>query len=101
MKKLVYFGCGLLVGLSFLLLPISREKKESPVEKALAQIIYQKIDRYQNDIELDSVLALVKKYTQIQLPFVDEQELYGPILELDEKYAVAESLAAQQKAENY
>ena len=99
MKITISFLCGLLLGVSYFLFPFKHES--TTVERALAQIIYQKLDRYQKDIDLDSVLALVKNYAEVQLPFVSEDELYEPILEVDEKHAVEESLASQRKAEEY
>jgi peptidylprolyl isomerase len=99
MKTLFSFICGLLAGVSFFLFPFKREA--TPVERALAQIVYQKVEKYQNDLDIEMVLALVKDFAKKHPPYVEEQELYGPILELDEKHAVAESLAAQRKAESY
>lgn len=101
MKIILSFLCGLVLGVSLFLFSPTRKNRSTSLEKSLAQIIYQKMDRYQNEVDLDRVFSLVKEFTANRLPLKDEKELYEPILEVDEKIAVEEAKAAEKIAEDY
>ncbi len=67
----------------------------------MAQMVYEKLDEYRDEIDLDSVLSLVKGFANHKMPLKEEQELYEPLMEIAERKAEQKALAARQRAEHF
>lgn len=100
-KMIVCFLCGLLVGLSPLAMRYFSVSNPTSIESSLAQIVYKKLNKYQDEIDFDKVLLLAKEYSKGKHELKDETELYAPLVDLAEKKAERERVLGLQRVEDY
>ena len=101
MKKMALcFLFGVLVGLSPLAFPFMTTSP-TPIESSLAQIVYRKLNKYQDEIDFDKVLSLAKGFSKGKYPMKEEAEIYAPLIDLAEKKAERDMALTLERAEGF
>jgi len=102
MKKMIFcFLCGLLMGLSPFAYRYVSHSPPTSIESSLAQIVYKKMNKYQDEVDFDKVLSLAKDFSEGKQPLKDEAELYAPLVELAEKKAERDMLLSLERVESF
>lgn len=102
MKRVLFgFLCGLAATVCMGALHSWIKPTVQPIETSLAQILYKKVDKYRDEVNLDLVLSLVKEYANHKIPLKEEQDLYAPMIAFEEKKIELDLLAVREKIETY
>lgn len=102
MKKLmVGFFAGAMSGSLFFSVPNPFYSKPTPLESSLAQIAYERLDKYLSHIDFDKILTEMKQISQDKVPLKDEKALYEPIMELEDQLALQTLQTSRQMVENF